>query len=141
MFTTLVAVIAALVLGHLAPALMASLRDWRWFGRWLGWLRAQQGESPGRYTVLLAILPCVLLVGLMQWILAERLFGRDVLGGAHHHAGLRDGCGVDGLGAVAPGEESVHAGGGELADSFEADAAGGAGDEGDAGCVVHVGNP
>ncbi|MGE8232029.1 MAG: regulatory signaling modulator protein AmpE [Stenotrophomonas sp.] len=75
MFTTLVAVIAALVLGHLAPALMASLRDWRWFGRWLGWLRAQQGESPGRYTVLLAILPCVLLVGLMQWILAERLFG------------------------------------------------------------------
>ena len=54
---------------------MASLRDWRWFGRWLGWLRAQQGESPGRYTVLLAILPCVLLVGLMQWILAERLFG------------------------------------------------------------------
>ncbi len=75
MFTTLVAVIAALVLGHLAPALMASLRDWRWFGRWLGWLRAQQGESPGRYTVLLAILPCVLLVGLVQWILAERLFG------------------------------------------------------------------
>ncbi|WP_313495157.1 regulatory signaling modulator protein AmpE [Stenotrophomonas sp.] len=75
MFTTLVAVIAALVLGHLAPALMASLRDWRWFGRWLGWLRAQQVESPGRYTVLLAILPCVLLVGLMQWILAERLFG------------------------------------------------------------------
>lgn len=75
MFTTLVAVIAALVLGHLAPALMAAVRDWRWFGGCLGGLRAQLGESSARYTVLLAIVPCVLLVGLLQWALAGRLFG------------------------------------------------------------------
>ena len=79
MFTTLVAVIAALVLGHLAPTLLATLRDWRWFGRCLGWLRAQLGESAARYGVLLLIAPCVLLIGLLQWVLAERLFGLPAL--------------------------------------------------------------
>ena len=79
MFTTLVAVIAALVLGHLAPSLLATLRDWRWFGRCLDWLRAQLGESAAHYSVLLLVAPCVLLVGLLQWALAGRLFGLPAL--------------------------------------------------------------
>ncbi len=79
MFTTLVAVIAALVLGHLAPALLATVRDWRWFGRYLAWWRAQLGESAGHYAVLVAILPCVLLMALAQWALDGRLFGLPAL--------------------------------------------------------------
>lgn len=80
MFTTLVAVIAALLLGHLAPSMMAALRDWRWYGRWLAWLQAHAGESGGgRYALLLAIVPCVLLVALLQWALDERLYGLPAL--------------------------------------------------------------
>ncbi|MGE8280016.1 MAG: regulatory signaling modulator protein AmpE [Stenotrophomonas sp.] len=76
MFTTLVAVIAALVLGHLAPALLSVLRDWRWFGRWLAWLQANSGEGEGnRYLLLWAIAPLVGLVALLQWALDDRLFG------------------------------------------------------------------
>lgn len=76
MFTTLVAVIAALVLGHLAPAAMAALRDWRWFGRWLGWLQVHEGGgNAGRFGLLLAILPWVLLVAVVQWLLAGHLHG------------------------------------------------------------------
>ena len=80
MFTTLVAVIAALVLGHLAPAPMAALRDWRWFGRWLGWLQAHGGEAAaGRFGLVLAIAPAVLLVAAVQWLLAGRLYGLPAL--------------------------------------------------------------
>lgn len=76
MFTTLVAVIAALVLGHLAPALMAALRDWRWFGRWLAWVQGQS-EQPqdNRHGLWLAIIPCVLAVAALQWLLSGRLYG------------------------------------------------------------------
>ncbi|SBV36907.1 Transmembrane protein [uncultured Stenotrophomonas sp.] len=75
MFTTLVAVIAALVLGHLAPAVMAAMRDWRWFGRWLAWLQAQGGWARGRLGLLPALVPLLLLVALLQWLLDERLYG------------------------------------------------------------------
>ncbi len=78
MFTTLVAVIAALVLGHLAPVFMAAVRDWRWYGRWLGWLQGHAGDEErggGRFWLALPIVPCVLLVALLQWALAGRLFG------------------------------------------------------------------
>lgn len=74
MFTTLMAVIVALLLGHLAPAAMATLRDWRWFGRWLAVWQAQAGET-GRYAALLAIVPCVLLVAVLQWLLDGLLYG------------------------------------------------------------------
>ena len=37
-------------------------------------------------------------------VLAERLLGGDVLGGAHHHAGLGDRRGVDGLGDAEVGQ-------------------------------------
>lgn len=75
MFTTLVAVIAALVLGHLAPAVMAAMRDWRWFGRWLAWLQAQGGWARGRFGLLPALVPLLLPVALLQWLLDERLYG------------------------------------------------------------------
>ena len=79
MFTTLVAVIAALALGHLAPAAVAALRDWRWFGRWLAWLQAQGGAASGRYGLLLALAPLVLPVALLQWLLDGRLYGLPAL--------------------------------------------------------------
>ncbi|WP_269792783.1 regulatory signaling modulator protein AmpE [Stenotrophomonas sp. Iso1] len=76
MFTTLVAVITALVLGHLAPAAMASLRDWRWYGRWLQWWQGHTGEATGsRYGLVMAIVLCVLVVALLQWALDERVYG------------------------------------------------------------------
>lgn len=80
MFTTLVAVIAALVLGHLAPALLSVVRDWRWFGRWLGWLQGQgDAEQGNRYLLVLAIAPLVLLAALLQWGLDGRLYGLPAL--------------------------------------------------------------
>ncbi|MCL7715367.1 regulatory signaling modulator protein AmpE [Stenotrophomonas mori] len=74
MFTTLVAVIAALVLGHLAPVPMTVLRDWHWFGRWRQWLQARLGAD-GRAGLWWALVPCVALVAVLQWLLAGRLYG------------------------------------------------------------------
>ena len=45
MFTTLVAVVAALVLGHVAPAPVASLRRFHWWARWLDWIGTHAGEG------------------------------------------------------------------------------------------------
>ncbi|MCW4455717.1 regulatory signaling modulator protein AmpE [Flavobacterium sp. MXW15] len=72
MFTTLVAVIVALVLGHVAPALVASLRRFDWYGSWVRWLDAQGGEGSfwrSRYGIALAIVPLLLPVALLQWLL------------------------------------------------------------------------
>ncbi|MBO9715736.1 MAG: hypothetical protein J7507_02765 [Pseudoxanthomonas sp.] len=79
MFTTLVAVIAALVLGHVAPALGTSLRQFHWYDHWLEWIGSHSsGEGGfwrGRYGIWLALLPPVLLVLLMQVALSGRLLG------------------------------------------------------------------
>lgn len=78
MFTTLVAVIAALVLGHVAPATVASLRRFSWFSHWLEWLgaqSAQRGLLAGRYGIALALLPPVLLVLAVQLALKAPWFG------------------------------------------------------------------
>ncbi|MFC6840237.1 hypothetical protein [Xanthomonas theicola] len=72
MFTTLVAVIVALVLGHVAPGMVASLRRFDAYGDWLSWLDARAGAGSGwrgRYGITLALLPALLLVGLLQWLL------------------------------------------------------------------------
>ena len=69
MFVTLVAVVLALVLGHVAPALVVSLRRHGWFGQWLAWLDARSAEGGfwrGRYGIALALAPLV-LVALAQW--------------------------------------------------------------------------
>lgn len=79
MSTTLIAVIFALVLGHLAPGFAASVRRHDGFGLWLRWLDARFGDGPsvwrGHYGVLLALLPPLLLVGLIQLALHTPLAG------------------------------------------------------------------
>ena len=78
MSITLVAVVIALVLGHVAPALVTSARQFTWFGHWLQWLGAQSGEGSfwrGRYGILLALLPVLAVVALLQWLLHAPLLG------------------------------------------------------------------
>lgn len=86
MSATLIAVIFALALGHLAPGLATSVRRYDWFGVWLRWLNARGGDLPadtdggagfwrGRYGIALALLPPVLLVGLFQYALYSPLAG------------------------------------------------------------------
>lgn len=78
MSVTLIAVIAALVLGHLAPSLAAAMRQYGWYGDWLRWLDSRFGEGSvwrGRWGIALALLPPLLLVGLFQQALAEPLLG------------------------------------------------------------------
>ena len=78
MFITLVAVITALVLGHVAPSLGASLRQFHWYHHWLEWLGANAGEGAfwrGRHGLWLALLPPVLLVALLQLAMHGRLLG------------------------------------------------------------------
>lgn len=79
MSATLIAVIFALVLGHLAPGFAASVRRHDGFGLWLRWLDARFGEGPsvwrGRFGVLFALLPPLLLVGLVQFALHSPLAG------------------------------------------------------------------
>lgn len=78
MFTTLVAVIAALVLGHVAPVPVAALRRFRWYRKCLLWLGGQGSTGSlwhGRHGLWLALLPPVLLVLLVQLLLAAPLLG------------------------------------------------------------------
>ena len=82
MFTTLVAVIAALVLGHVAPALARSLREHPWYARWLLWLGSHPDDGGlwyGRHGIWLALLPLVLLVGAVQLALSGWLMGLPAL--------------------------------------------------------------
>jgi AmpE protein len=84
MSITLIAVVTALVLGHLAPALAASVRHYDWYGQWLRWLDSrfpQEGGIPqnsvwrGRYGIALALLPPLLVVALFQVALDAPLLG------------------------------------------------------------------
>ncbi|MEQ1512839.1 MAG: hypothetical protein ABL934_09190 [Lysobacteraceae bacterium] len=86
MSATLIAVIFALALGHLAPGLATSVRQYDWYGVWLRWLSARSGGSGddaeertgfwrGRYGIVLALLPPLLLVGLFQFALHSPLAG------------------------------------------------------------------
>ena len=64
MSITLVAVVIALVLGHVAPALVTSARQFTWFGQWLQWLDTRFAEGSfwrGRYGIAIALLYWVLL--------------------------------------------------------------------------------
>ncbi|AAM39806.1 hypothetical protein VDQ63_12435 [Xanthomonas campestris pv. campestris] len=74
MFTTLVAVIVALALGHVLPAQVVRLRRFEWFAQWLRRLdsyAAGRGAWQGRYGVLLALLPALAVVLLLQWLLDD----------------------------------------------------------------------
>jgi len=77
MFTTLAAVLVALALGHVAPQVAASLRSFGWFRAWVHWLATRPGNGlwQSRHGSALAIVPPVLLVGVVQWALSGRLSG------------------------------------------------------------------
>ena len=78
MFTTLVAVLVALALGHVAPAAAVALRRFSGYRRWLQWLGAHAGETGawrGRHGWVLALLPFVLGLLLLQWAVHGVLFG------------------------------------------------------------------
>ncbi|HEY9254808.1 MAG TPA: regulatory signaling modulator protein AmpE [Stenotrophomonas sp.] len=82
MFTALVAVIVALALGHIIPAQVARLRHFGWFASWLDWLDAQSQGSGlwhGRYGLVLALLPTLLPVLLLQWLLRGNWYGLPAL--------------------------------------------------------------
>ena len=78
MFVTLVAVIVALVLGHVAHAPVAALRQFQWFSHGLQWLGARAPEGAfwrQRHGIWLALLPPVLVLALLQFALWGRLLG------------------------------------------------------------------
>lgn len=74
----LIAVVAALVLGHIAPGVAASVRDFAWYAHWLRWLDARApatGFWRGRHGIVLALAPPLLIVGLFQIALHRPLLG------------------------------------------------------------------
>jgi len=78
MSVTLIAAVVALVLGHLAPSLAASVRHYGWYADWLRWLGTRfAAGSPwhGRWGIALALVPPVLAVGVFQLALDEPLYG------------------------------------------------------------------
>jgi AmpE protein len=77
MALTLIAVVLALVLGHIAPGLIG-LRRYDWFVGWLQWLgRAFGGQSvwQGRFGLLLGVGLPVLLIAAAQYLLGGRFYG------------------------------------------------------------------
>ena len=83
MSITLVAVVIALVLGHIAPALVTSARRYTWYGNWLRWLDTHAGHGgfwQGRYGIAMALVPPVLLVAVLQWTLRSPLLLLGLLG-------------------------------------------------------------
>lgn len=78
MSVTLIAAVAALVLGHLAPRLAESARQYGWYGDWLRWLGTRMPAGSiwhGRWGIAVALVPPLLLVGLFQAALDEPLYG------------------------------------------------------------------
>ena len=76
MSITLVAVVLALVLGHVAPTLVASFRQYAWYDAWRHWLGTSVGDLwRKRYGVALALVPVLLVVALLQWLLDGPVYG------------------------------------------------------------------
>ena len=78
MFATLLAVVVALAIGHMAQSLALSLRQFHWFAHWLQWLDArfpEDGFWRGHWGIVLALLPPLLVVGLFQFALREAVYG------------------------------------------------------------------
>jgi AmpE protein len=78
MSLTLIAVVIALVLGHVAPSLAASMRDYGWYRRWLLWLDARfpsDGVWRGRFGIAIALAAPLLVVGVFQAALDKPLLG------------------------------------------------------------------
>ncbi len=78
MAATLLAVVVALALGHLAPAFADGLRRFGWYRSWLQWLNAQFPEHSfwrGSYGIALALVVPLLPMGLLQFGLRHLLWG------------------------------------------------------------------
>jgi len=79
MFVTLVAVVVALVLGHVAPAFVRAMRRYAWYEAWLQRLSVRFPDEAsfwrGRHGIALALLPPLLLVASLQWLLHAPLLG------------------------------------------------------------------
>jgi len=78
MAITLIAVVVALALGHAAPGFARSVRGYGWFAGWLRWLDErfpEDGFWRGRYGIVLALAPPLLVVLLFQFALDEPLLG------------------------------------------------------------------
>lgn len=78
MFVTLLAVVVALVLGHVAHALAVAVRNYGWYGSWLRWLDGKfpdDGFWRGRWGIVLALLPPLFAVALFQVALDNAVFG------------------------------------------------------------------
>jgi len=78
MAITLIAVVIALVAGHMVQGLAASVRHYEWYGRFLDWLNAQfPEEGPWRspWGIAIALVPVLLVVGLFQVALREPMYG------------------------------------------------------------------
>src|SRR5690606_41381785 len=78
MFATLLAVVVALVLGHLVRDAAGSLRNYAWFRRWLRWLDDRCGGSGlgrGPLGNALALPPVLAVVGPLPRLLAEHWLG------------------------------------------------------------------
>ena len=77
MALTLIAVVLALVLGHVAPGLVG-MRSYDWFIGWLHWLgRLFGGQTAwqGRFGLLLGIGLPVVLIAAVQLLLGDRFYG------------------------------------------------------------------
>jgi AmpE protein len=78
MAATLLAVVAALAIGHLAPGIAGGVRQYAWYGSWLRWLDAQFPEGSvwrGTWGIALALVVPLLVVGLFQRVLDQPLWG------------------------------------------------------------------
>lgn len=78
MSVTLIAVVVALVLGHLAQSLAQSVRQYGWFGDWARWLGVRFAEGSfwrGRWGIAIALVPPLLAVALFQLALRDAFFG------------------------------------------------------------------
>ena len=78
MAVSLLAVIVALAIGHLAPSVATGLRAFGWYANWLRWLNAQFPEGSfwrGTWGISLALLVPLLVAGLLQVALDQPLWG------------------------------------------------------------------
>ena len=78
MSATLLAVIIALAIGHLAPGVANGLRQFGWYRSWLQWLNAQFPEGSlwrGPWGIALALVVPLLVAGLLQVALDQPLWG------------------------------------------------------------------
>ena len=78
MSATLLAVIIALAIGHLAPGIANGLRQFGWYRSWLQWLNAQFPEDSvwrSRWGIALALVVPLLVAGLLQVALDQPLWG------------------------------------------------------------------